>query len=147
MMKNIEEKEKIDAANRRKAQEEQETETGRQCPVSASITKGQSNSRQCDERHLPNRQWNPNQPQPLPKSVRQLMGDTMVKIDDQETRQKNQERDDLQGSQYADGKVSPVLNRRYLVWQRALSCVLKNENRNLLSRYHNVSVNTRRLVG
>ncbi len=98
-------------------------------PVSASITKGRSNSRQCDsQRHSQTASGDPNQPQPLPKSVRQLMGDTMVKIDNQEPGEKNQERDDLQGSQYADGKVSPVLNRRYLLSAgTALSCVLKTK--------------------
>ncbi|WP_289628057.1 TrbI/VirB10 family protein, partial [Escherichia coli] len=46
----------------------------------------------------------------------------------QEQGEKNQERDDLQGSQYADGKVSPVLNRRYLLSAgTALSCVLKTK--------------------
>ena len=57
------------------------------------------------------------------------MGDTMVKISTIRNQGEKTERDDLQGSQYADGKVSPVLNRRYLLSAgTVLSCVLKRKS-------------------
>ncbi|ELH6660665.1 TrbI/VirB10 family protein, partial [Escherichia coli] len=65
---------------------------------------------------------------PLPKSVRQLMGETMVKIDAQEQKDKPPVQDELQGNEYANGSVSPVLHRRYLLSAgTALSCVLKTK--------------------
>ncbi|MCS1042453.1 conjugal transfer protein TraI, partial [Escherichia coli] len=129
MMKNIEEKEKLDAANRRKAQEEQEQKQADNAPSAPASQKADQTAVNVIANGTPQTaSGDPNQPQPLPKSVRQLMGDTMVKIDNQEQGEKNQERDDLQGSQYADGKVSPVLNRRYLLSAgTALSCVLKTK--------------------
>lgn len=129
MMKNIEEKEKLDAANRRKAQEEQEQKQADNAPSAPASQKADQTAVNVIANGTPQTaSGDPNQPQPLPKSVRQLMGDTMVKIDNQEPGEKNQERDDLQGSQYADGKVSPVLNRRYLLSAgTALSCVLKTK--------------------
>lgn len=107
MMKNIEEKEKLDAANRRKAQEEQEQKQADNAPSAPASQKADQTAVNVIANGTPQTaSGDPNQPQPLPKSIRQLMGDTMVKIDNQEQGEKNQERDDLQGSQYADGKVS-----------------------------------------
>ncbi|ELT0036091.1 TrbI/VirB10 family protein [Salmonella enterica] len=66
---------------------------------------------------------------PLPKPLRQLTGDTMVVIDNGDKQQpKEAEKDFLQGGTYADGSVSPVMKRRYLLSSgTTLSCVLKTK--------------------
>lgn len=66
---------------------------------------------------------------PLTKAERQLAGETMVSIDNkQETGTPTDNSDELQGSTYANGSVSPVLNRRYLLSAgTSMSCVLKTK--------------------
>ncbi|MHA6187810.1 TrbI/VirB10 family protein [Escherichia coli] len=65
---------------------------------------------------------------PLPKSLRQLTGDTMVAIDNGKQQDPAPEKDALQGGSYADGSVSPVMKRRYLLSAgTSLSCVLKTK--------------------
>lgn len=66
---------------------------------------------------------------PLTKAERQLTGETMVSIDNkQEAGTPTDNSDDLQGSTYANGSVSPVLNRRYLLSAgTSMSCVLKTK--------------------
>lgn len=66
---------------------------------------------------------------PLPKSVRQLTGETMVALDNKNQQTANiPEKDFLQGGTYADGSVSPVINRKYLLSAgTTLSCVLKTK--------------------
>lgn len=66
---------------------------------------------------------------PLTKAERQLTGETMVSIDSkQETGTTTDNSDELQGSTYANGSVSPVLNRKYLLSAgTSMSCVLKTK--------------------
>lgn len=62
---------------------------------------------------------------PLTKRERQLVGETLVNIDSKEQAQKKSEKDGLQGSEYTDGSVNYVKNRKYLLPAgRSLSCVL-----------------------
>ncbi|EFI4715948.1 TrbI/VirB10 family protein [Escherichia coli] len=65
---------------------------------------------------------------PLTKRERQLVGETLVKIDSKEQAKKQSEKDELQGSDYADGSVNLVKNRRYLLSAgTTLSCVTRNK--------------------
>lgn len=62
---------------------------------------------------------------PLTKAQRQLTGETMVAIDNQSGDKPALQKDELQGGEYADGSVSPILRRKYLLPAGAsLSCVL-----------------------
>jgi len=130
IMRNIEEKEKIDEANRKKAEVPPKT-TQPHSPPSETTPKPEESAASSIARNNPpsstggHGEQNP----PLPKSLRQLMGETMVNIDSADNNAGSTGgKDDLQGGEYADGTVTPVLNRRYLLSAgTSLSCVLKTK--------------------
>lgn len=65
---------------------------------------------------------------PLTKRERQLTGETLVKIDVKGQDKADIAKDELQGTEYADGSVSFVTDRRYLLSAgRSLSCVTINK--------------------
>lgn len=129
IMKNIEEKEKREAEkekeieNNNKTTLNKESAPPQQPEAQSAVSEIAKNSPSTSTSST-----NDDKNKPLPKSVRQLMGETMVKIDAQEQKDKPPVQDELQGNEYANGSVSPVLHRRYLISAgTALSCVLKTK--------------------
>jgi len=68
-----------------------------------------------------------NKDKPLPKSQRIFGGNTLVEIDNSKD-ERTQEKDYLQGGEYADGVASIIIKRRYLLSAgTSLSCILKTK--------------------
>ncbi|EKS3472517.1 TrbI/VirB10 family protein [Salmonella enterica] len=118
--KEREAREARDKAAKEKADKKQDASDG----AVAAITTGTGNNNNASNAG----QSGDDKDRPLPKSLRQLTGDTMVAIDSGKQQENAPEKDGLQGGQYADGSVSPVMKRRYLLSAgTSLSCVLKTK--------------------
>ncbi|MCQ5512827.1 conjugal transfer protein TraI (plasmid) [Escherichia coli] len=129
IMKNIEEKEKREAEKEKERENENKTALNKEsAPSQQPETQSAVSEIAKNSPSASTSSTNDDKNKPLPKSVRQLMGETMVKIDAQEQKDKSPVQDELQGNEYANGSVSPVPHRRYLLSAgTALSCVLKTK--------------------
>ncbi|CAD5879804.1 conjugal transfer protein TraI [Escherichia coli] len=129
IMKNIEEKEKREAEKEKERENDNKTTLNKEsAPPQQPETQSAVSEIAKNSPSASTSSTNDDKNKPLPKSVRQLMGETMVKIDAQEQKDKPPVQDELQGNEYANGSVSPVLHRRYLLSAgTALSCVLKTK--------------------
>ncbi len=129
IMKNIEEKEKREAEKEKERENDNKTTLNKEsAPPQQPETQSAVSEIAKNSPSASTSSTNDDKNKPLPKSVRQLMGETMVKIDAQEQKDKPPAQDELQGNEYANGSVSPVLHRRYLLSAgTALSCVLKTK--------------------
>lgn len=129
IMKNIEEKEKREAEKEKERENDNKTALNKESdPPQQPATQSAVSEIAKNSPSASTSSTNDDKNKPLPKSVRQLMGETMVKIDAQEQKDKSPVQDELQGNEYANGSVSPVLHRRYLLSAgTALSCVLKTK--------------------
>ena len=129
IMKNIEEKEKREAEKEKERENDNKTTLDKEsAPPQQPETQSAVSEIAKNSPSASTSSTNDDKNKPLPKSVRQLMGETMVKIDAQEQKDKPPAQDELQGNEYANGSVSPVLHRRYLLSAgTALSCVLKTK--------------------
>lgn len=130
-MKNIKDKEERDRKEREarearekeaKAKAEREQAGGNENAGAVNaVTAGYGSTRSVE-------QGGDDKDKPLPKPLRQLTGDTMVAMDNGKQQDSAPEKDALQGGSYADGSVSPVMKRRYLLSAgTSLSCVLKTK--------------------
>ena len=130
-MKNIKDKEERDRKEREarearekeaKAKAEREQAGGNENAGAVNaVTAGSGSTRSVE-------QGGDDKDKPLPKPLRQLTGDTMVAMDNGKQQDSAPEKDALQGGSYADGSVSPVMKRRYLLSAgTSLSCVLKTK--------------------
>ncbi|MCU6344921.1 conjugal transfer protein TraI [Escherichia coli] len=129
IMKNIEEKEKREVEKEKERENDNKTTLNKEsAPAQQPETQSAVSEIAKNSPSASTSSTNDDKNKPLPKSVRQLMGETMVKIDAQEQKDKPPAQDELQGNEYANGSVSPVLHRRYLLSAgTALSCVLKTK--------------------
>ncbi|HAW0459859.1 TPA: conjugal transfer protein TraI [Escherichia coli] len=129
IMKNIEEKEKREVEKEKERENDNKTTLNKEsAPPQQPETQSAVSEIAKNSPSASTSSTNDDKNKPLPKSVRQLMGETMVKIDAQEQKDKPPVQDELQGNEYANGSVSPVLHRRYLLSAgTALSCVLKTK--------------------
>lgn len=129
IMKNIEEKEKRETEKEKERENDNKTTLNKEsAPPQQPETQSAVSEIAKNSPSASTSSTNDDKNKPLPKSVRQLMGETMVKIDAQEQKDKPPVQDELQGNEYTNGSVSPVVHRRYLLSAgTALSCVLKTK--------------------
>ncbi|WP_158782791.1 TrbI/VirB10 family protein [Pantoea sp. BAV 3049] len=130
IMDRIKAQQKIDEENRKAAAEKAK---GSQTPAPATATNAPpDNDMQtiaAGSATSPQNGTADDKDRPPTKAERQLTGETMVSIDNkQDAGTPKDNSDALQGSTYANGSVSPVLNRRYLLSAgTSMSCVLKTK--------------------
>ena len=141
-IKEIEEKtkrEKEEAERQKREEEEARIAAMNKPPVNSgqeSNVAAQVQQSYGDDAYYSN---NSNGDRPLPKRMRILTGETLVKLDNEQSPQPKTDSDDfLQGGTFADGSVSLVKNRNLLLSAgTAMNCVLKTK---IITSYPGITI-------